>query len=433
MIIKFKPDNIRNLFIKKLKFVDNFNSLIINKKDSFKNKINNYNKLIKNKSKELSSKVDNNSFNFLYSSYKDLFSKIGNKIFQKENDVFLQQDTFWIRSVSWGIISTTIFGISWLAIAKTEEIIVVTGKIVPLGEVQNIKMPMGGNAKNILVKEGDYVEYDQLLVELNNDSNLARQNTILEALELKRSEQEISNKFMNEERKILTTARDFNKDILERLRILHDEGAVSSLDYLKQKLTYNEADNDLSKSVIKQDQQNFIYRREIAELLGQYTENRITLDQMEIRAPLAGIVFDLKPTNKGYSAQMTETILKIVPLDKLQAKIDIPSSDIGFVRKGMEVDISIDSFPASDFGVISGKISRISSDALKPDQNNSFNTSNYPATIELDSQKLRLKNGDLLSLKVGMSLNANIKLRKVSYLQLLLTTFKDKTNSLKEI
>ena len=433
MIIKFKPDNIRNLFIKKLKFVDNFNSLIINKKDSFKNKINNYNKLIKNKSNELSSKVDNISFNFLYSSYKDLFSKIGNKIFQKENDVFLQQDTFWIRSVSWGIISTTIFGISWLAIAKTEEIIVVTGKIVPLGEVQNIKMPMGGNAKNILVKEGDYVEYDQLLVELNNDSNLARQNTILEALELKRSEQEISNKFMNEERKILTTARDFNKDILERLRILHDEGAVSSLDYLKQQLTYNEADNDLSKSVIKQDQQNFIYRREIAELLGQYTENRITLDQMEIRAPLAGIVFDLKPTNKGYSAQMTETILKIVPLDKLQAKIDIPSSDIGFIRKGMEVDISIDSFPASDFGVISGKISRISSDALKPDQNNNFNTYNYPATIELDSQKLRLKNGDLLSLKVGMSLNANIKLRKVSYLQLLLTTFKDKTNSLKEI
>ena len=433
MIIKFKPDNIRNLFIKKLKFVDNFNSLIINKKVSFKNKINNYKKLIKNKSKELSSKVDNISFNFLYSSYKDLFSKIGNKIFQKENDVFLQQDTFWIRSVSWGIISTTIFGIGWLAIAKTEEIIVVTGKIVPLGEVQNIKMPMGGNAKNILVKEGDYVEYDQLLVELNNDSNLARQNTILEALELKRSEQEISNKFMNEERKILTTARDFNKDILERLRILHDEGAVSSLDYLKQQLTYNEADNDLSKSVIKQDQQNFIYRREIAELLGQYTENRITLDQMEIRAPLAGIVFDLKPTNKGYSAQMTETILKIVPLDKLQAKIDIPSSDIGFIRKGMEVDISIDSFPASDFGVITGKISRISSDALKPDQNNSFNTYNYPATIELDSQKLRLKNGDLLSLKVGMSLNANIKLRKVSYLQLLLTTFKDKTNSLKEI
>jgi len=34
---------------------------------------------------------------------------------------------------------------------------------------------------------------------------------------------------------------------------------------------------------------------------------------------------------------------------------------------------------------------------------------------------------------VGMSLTANIKLRKVTYLQLLLSDFKDKTNSLKEI
>ena len=126
-------------------------------------------------------------------------------------------------------------------------------------------------------------------------------------------------------------------------------------------------------------------------------------------------------------------VLKLVPINKLQAKIEIPTSDIGFVRKGMDVDISIDSFPASDFGVLKGKISRISSDALKPDQDNITKTYNYPATVELDSQNLKLQNGDLLSLKVGMSLNANIKLRKVSYLQLLLTTFKDKTNSLKEM
>ena len=55
-----------------------------------------------------------------------------------------------------------------------DKVIVATGKIVPLGEVQNIKMPMGGIANNILVDEGDYVELDQVLIELKNDSNLAR-------------------------------------------------------------------------------------------------------------------------------------------------------------------------------------------------------------------------------------------------------------------
>ena len=53
--------------------------------------------------------------------------------------------------------------------------------------------------------------------------------------------------------------------------------------------------------------------------------------------------------------------------------------------------------------------------------------------IELSSQQLKLKNGVKLPLQVGMSLTANIKLRKVSYLQLLLESFKDKTSSLNPI
>ena len=154
---------------------------------------------------------------------------------------------------------------------------------------------------------------------------------------------------------------------------------------------------------------------------------------MEIKAPLSGIVFDLKPTNSGFSAQMTENILKIVPLGKVQARVEIPSSDIGFVQNGMDVEISIDSFPSNDFGVIKGKIKTIGSDSIKPNQNSNLKIYSYPSTIELFNQNLEIKNGDTLQLKVGMSLNANIKLRRVSYLQLLLTTFKNKTDSLRKI
>ena len=57
----------------------------------------------------------------------------------------------------------------------------------------------------------------------------------------------------------------------------------------------------------------------------------------------------------------------------------------------------------------------------------------YPADIELSNQNLTLKNGQKLTLQVGMSLSANIKLRKVSYLQLLIGSFRDKADSLKEI
>ena len=125
--------------------------------------------------------------------------------------------------------------------------------------------------------------------------------------------------------------------------------------------------------------------------------------------------------------------MKIVPYDTLQAKVEIPSSQIGFVKVGMPADLSIDSFPATDFGVLEGEVKSIGSDALPPSQQDNRPDYRYPATIKLNSQRLMLKGGQMLPLQVGMSLNSNIKLRKVSYLQLLLGTFQDKVDSLRQL
>ena len=354
-----------------------------------------------------------------------------NRIFKDNNEAFLKQDTFWIKSVSWGIIGTSLFGIGWLAIAKTEEIIVVPGKIVPIGEVKNIQMPMGGVAKNILVKEGQVVKIGDVLIELDNEANLERDKTLKKSILLKTNEQEIYNKLNLEEQNMLLKIKELDSQILSSLASLKEEGAISKLEYLKQKLKLQESESKFNQSQIQLDRQNSIYQSELADLKGNFAQNMVTLKNMSIRSPVNGVVFDLKPTTSGYAAQMTDNILKVVPLGELEARVEIPSKDIGFVSEGMDVDISIDSFPASDFGVIKGKVSRIGSDALQTEQNSSFAT--FPASVKLDNQKLLLKDKTSLDLKVGMSLNANVKLRKVSYLQLLLTTFKNKTDSLKEL
>ena len=354
-----------------------------------------------------------------------------NRIFKDNNEAFLKQDTFWIKSVSWGIIGTSLFGIGWLAIAKTEEIIVVPGKIVPIGEVKNIQMPMGGVAKNILVKEGQVVKTGDVLIELDNEANIERDKTLKKSILLKTNEQEIYNKLNLEEQNMLLNIKELDSQILSSLASLKEEGAISKLEYLKQKLKLQESESKFNQSQIQLDRQNSIYQSELADLKGNFAQNMVTLKNMSIRSPVNGVVFDLKPTTSGYAAQMTDTILKIVPLGELEARVEIPSKDIGFVSEGMDVDISIDSFPASDFGVIKGKVSRIGSDALQTEQNSSFAT--FPASVKLDNQKLLLKDKTSLDLKVGMSLNEYVKLRKVSYLQLLLTTFKNKTDSLKEL
>ena len=98
----------------------------------------------------------------------------------------------------------------------------------------------------------------------------------------------------------------------------------------------------------------------------------------------------------------------------------------------MAVDISIDSYPAGDFGIIQGRVKSIGSDALSPDPSLGKGY-RFPVEIELFSQSLSLKNGTKLPLQPGMSLTANIKLRKVSYLGLLLNTFRDKADSLRSL
>ena len=130
---------------------------------------------------------------------------------------------------------------------------------------------------------------------------------------------------------------------------------------------------------------------------------RVTLKYQVLRSPVDGVVFDLQPKGIGYTGQTSETLMKIVPFNELEAKVEIPSKDIGFVRKGMKADISIDSFPASDFGVLNGKVNRVGSDALPPDPAKREAEYRYPTTISLDTQSLIVKNGAKLPLQPGMS------------------------------
>ena len=388
-----------------------------------------------------------NIFINLKSSLEKYRNLVKNAIYKPDYESILQQDRFWFKSVSWGIIGTAIFGISWISLAKTDEIILVTGIIVPKGDVKKIQMPIGGIAKDILVKDGDIVEKGDLLIQLDKESSLAEFKTLNESLKLKESQLKLKSsefiRFKDSNKidiELLSNMVDLDKNILEKYSFLFNEGATSELLYLNQKIKVQESLKNLKNAESQLKIRSDRYMQEIDEIKsqinninGQIAENNVKQRYQSIVAPVSGVVFDIKPKIVGYAAQATETLLKIVPESELEAKIEIPSQNIGFVKKGMDVDISIDSYPSTDFGVITGSIKSIGSDALEPDQRAQRNVFSYPAKIKLENQSLILDNGKKLALKAGMSLNASIKLRKVSYLQLLLSGFKNKTDSLKEL
>ena len=377
------------------------------------------------------------------------------------NEGVLQQSRVWMRALLWSLMGTTVFAVGWLALAKTEEIVVAPGKLEPLGAVKEVQMPIGGIAKQILVKDGDQVKSGQVVMRLDTEASEQKQlslrqgqrlkqeqlRTKIDQLRLKQLELSRYLEQNSEEVQKLEKTLGLDKEILDRLEFLSKEGAAGELQYLQQRNKVQEGEGQLMQTRVERLRQKAILDQgiqqltgeisalegELADIRSQLTEARVTLRYQELRSPVNGVVFDLKPKSPGFAAQSAETIMKIVPYDKLEARVEIASSDIGFVRTGMPVDISIDSFPATDFGVLEGTVRQIGSDALPPDQLKERKDYRFPASISLASQQLKLKSGRQLPLQVGMSLTANIKLRKVSYLQLLLGSFRDKADSLRAI
>ena len=397
----------------------------------------------------------NKSFNQAQDSIEKRFKSV---VFDES---LLKQSSFWVKSVTWTLLGTSSFVLIWLTFAKTDEVVLAIGILEPKGDVKDIQIPLGGVIKEILVESGDVVQKSQKLIQLDKESSfgqfvsikssitekevqLKKNRNVLALKKLQKIEEE---KLILERSDLLSKKLEINTKILNSLKKLVDEGAISEFEYLNQEIKYRELISSLKQTdfegsrnavLLNQEIRNLEseqarIKSELSTLNAQLIQIKVNLKYLSIKSPVKGIVFDLKPTAPGYVAQSSEPIMKIVPFNELEADIEIPSNKIGFVKKGMSVDISIDSFPASDFGVIEGQLKSIGSDALPPSQIEQRSQYIYPAVVTLNNQELILKNGDSLPLQVGMSLTANIKLRKVSYAQLLLRTLSNRVDSLQKM
>jgi HlyD family secretion protein len=377
--------------------------------------------------------------------FRSAQNRLERSISSDHQDVVLQQSRFWARSISWTLMGVTAFAIGWLALAKTEEIVTAPGKLEPVGVVKDVQMPVGGVVEKVLVKEGERVKKGQVLLRLDTETTLDRRNSTEKTIAFKEQQlllkrDELARYLQvndTEQRKLIQNLA-LEQDVMGRLELLSKQGAVQELQYLAQRNKVQDVIGQLAQTRADRLRQVAILEQgvrqiegELADLRSKLIELNVNIRYQEIRAPESGVVFELKPKTRGFVAQTSEPVMKVVPFDRLEARVEVPSRSIGFVKVGRMADISIDSFPASDFGVLHGQVRRIGSDALPPDQLTQFYR--FPVDIRLDTQKLRLRDGQALPLQVGMSLTANIKLRKVTYLQLLLSTFKEKADSLRSI
>lgn len=427
----------------------------------------------------------------------------------------------WAQRLTQVIILGIVGGVGWSIVARIDVVITATGKLEPMSQSQTVQAKSGGVIATVLVREGEAVKQNQLLIQMDKTSLyrqlqelLIQRNRLIKEIAVLRVERQgrswetlgrpvvVSPELMNqvqmrrlliaqltgdssrlsaEQRQRLDLYREqlrdrqsiggleestlatriqeakvqqeqtayqleVEQDLLEKLEVLADEGAISRVSYLQRQVSVSDLQRQLTQNQLQtrqleiQQLQNRVEERQtlnttyqelqsqLAELDAKFDatikENQqqllavnsslnqlqVTLKNHDLRAPVDGIVFDLKPKLPGAVSQPGQALLQIVPQESLTAQIQVANADIANIRAGMPVDLRIDAYPFTEFGAVSGVISKVGSEAiaLSPQANQ---PTTFPVEVRLNQQFLDTQ-GQRLPLTPGMSIAAMIKVRQ---------------------
>ena len=220
-----------------------------------------------------------------------------------------------------------------------------------------------------------------------------------------------------------------NKLILERMEVLEQQGAVQKNTLLQQRdQVYNiEAQIQNMIEQIVQNESNFL--RNKSDLESRLQMSKIQKQYEQVFATSEGIAFQVEASTNGVMP-IGETIMKIVPQNKLKGEVSVTNKDIGFVRIGQETQVRIDAFNFTQFGYIDGVIKSIGADAKSPNEENKTYT--FPVEIELKKNYLST-DGIKIPIKSGMSITANIKLREKRLISVVSDLFSNNYDALQRL
>lgn len=159
--------------------------------------------------------------------------------------------------------------------------------------------------------------------------------------------------------------------------------------------------------------------------------------QQVLTAPVDGIVQQLSVHSVGGVVTPAQTLLAVVPAhDDIEIEALISNRDIGFVTAGQEVEIKIDTFTFTRYGLLHGQVISVSRDAVERNraserqqsaQGAEANSSEpksqdlvYPARIAIAARSMWLEDREA-PLLPGMAVTAEIKTGARSLLSYLLS------------
>lgn len=357
-----------------------------------------------------------------------------------------------IRVIAISVIALII----WAAFSEIEQSTRAQGQVVPLSRSQVIQSFDGGVLEELLVREGDLVEKDQILAKLNKtraqssyletkakaaalSGTVSRlrvevygRNLVFDALlteypEFKANQRILlqkRQKAINEELSSLKAQATLAKTELEITEPLLKTGDVSKVDVIRLQRQLNDIQAQVANKQNKylQDAHSELSKaeEELAGIMETLTQKREQLDRIELRSPMSGVVKNIKITTLGGVIKPGEEVMQVIPDgDDLMIEAKVKPGDIGFLKTGLNAVIKIEAYDSAIYGVLYGKVTFISPDTLTEENKNSDQTY-YRVQIQTKGKRFSGRPNEDLEIQPGMTSTIEIITGKHSILSYLM-------------
>ena len=324
--------------------------------------------------------------------------------------VLLHPPPLWSRILIWTLGLGTIVVLLWSWFTRLEETVSMDGGIETASPEAKVTSANDGQIEAVLVRPDQSVHQGDSLFRLSNqDVNVTISGLKAKLAELG-NQRERERSLYTAKLDQLKTQAKLHQAILERLTQLAETGAAQDVQVIERRSSLQETLNamDVAKKEFEK-ADNFLVVQEvetknaISELLGKRSDNTVT-------APVSGTVHALLFNAAGERVKAGDEMATIVPSLQLLAAVSVPSRISAPVKKGNSAKLSVDAFPANDFGELSGKIISVSPNTNIDASQDSGKESNYRAMIAIDRARVPPR-FPIDQLRPGMGVKAKVKLR----------------------
>lgn len=314
------------------------------------------------------------------------------------------------------------------------------GMIRPVNERTELRASVAELVDSVYVKEGTNIQAGDTIIRFRTDNLFARKVLVEQKMKdisrqlsdlIQLTDGHVPAKFASGVRMQENAYYARRKSELEtmlhkatnehnRNKQLFDSEVISPDEYEQYLFALKKAENE-SASLTNNQLSTWQTDKHALEMT--YAELNSTLSQLKkeeemhyVTSPVCGTLEQFNGIYKGNSLTAGQTLGIISPDSTLYAEVYVSPRNIGYLHKGMHVNVQVESFNYNEWGMISGAVEEISSDFYF-DTNS--RASYYKVKCTLEKSHLALKNGRRGEIKKGMTIYAHFVLTKRSLFDLL--------------